>query len=577
MGDWIIPLIDPARVEPNPFFCRSSIEATLDEAFVKSATRNLKQPIIVRPKAGVSGEYQLAFGHRRWAAFRRKNLKIPARILALSDEEMVDYAWDDTFHFAAHEPEEEAQLILTRLDFKLRHKPGYESYGCNPLSVLRAMDSQRHPRIVPPRGGKNKTSLGRPQQYPLPVPRSVVKVVKDVFSELPEKRGMNWVTFLRHRVPLLEMPNDIRKALDEREIVGSARAKEAIAKVQDELARKMMIDWVCAKNRVAVRLLDKRTRILNKCTEGLNMIHNSKERQRIIELVINKCPSWKDTQLEVDRAVREQLELGRSNTGLQSKDNLLDFAYVGRDSKDMHEVTSESVRLIITSPPYFNKLEFEDYLSRCTTSDEFFLKVDPIIAECYRVLAPGGKLCINWGEPIGEDDGVEYEEQILVHRWVDVCNKNGLRLMARFIWWKDPPSYAIAKDRVKFSDAVRGDGKAHLNWEWILVFRKPGPKSKTNGSLSHDEFVELSNAVWRIPAARDGPRGLAVFPDQLVERLIKYYTSPRDIVLDPFLGTGTTVKVATRLGRHGVGYEIAKWLSPVIERKLSSMKAYSKR
>jgi len=225
LGDWIIPLIDPARVEPNPFFCRSSIEATLDEAFVKSATRNLKQPIIVRPKAGVSGEYQLAFGHRRWAAFRRKNLKIPARILALSDEEMVDYAWDDTFHFAAHEPEEEAQLILTRLDFKLRHKPGYESYGCNPLSVLRAMDSQRHPRIVPPRGGKNKTSLGRPQQYPLPVPRSVVKVVKDVFSELPEKRGMNWVTFLRHRVPLLEMPNDIRKALDEREIEPIRKAR----------------------------------------------------------------------------------------------------------------------------------------------------------------------------------------------------------------------------------------------------------------------------------------------------------------------------------------------------------------
>ncbi len=109
-----------------------------------------------------------------------------------------------------------------------------------------------------------------------------------------------------------------------------------------------------------------------------------------------------------------------------------------------------------------------------------------------------------------------------------------------------------------------------MNSELILIFRKPGPTPEGNSGLTHEEFVEASNSVWRIPAARAGPRGLSIFPDVLVERLVKYYSFPNDTVLDPFLGSGATAKVARRLGRRGVGYEIGKWLKPIIKGTLSA-------
>lgn len=102
-----------------------------------------------------------------------------------------------------------------------------------------------------------------------------------------------------------------------------------------------------------------------------------------------------------------------------------------------------------------------------------------------------------------------------------------------------------------------------------MVFRKPGPMPMAKNELSYDEFVELTDAVWRIPAACEGPRGLAVFPEELVERLIRYYSFPGDLIVDPFLGSGTTVKVARRLGRRGIGYEIASWLLPIIRKNLT--------
>jgi DNA modification methylase len=529
--------------------------------------------VIVRPKPKAKGKYQLSFGHRRWVAFKIKNIKIPTVIRDLSDEEMVDYAWDDTFQFEAHEPEEEARLILARLEFKLSHLPEYKAFG-NPIELVKAMESQRIQRIITQRRVKTdqKHAGGRPQKHAT-VPETLTECVEKVFAQLPVKRAIDWSTFYKHKLPLLSIPVDVREQLDKKQVVGSSSAKEAIARVENELARKMMAECVSSRERISVRVLDKQARVLNKCAEGLAKITSQKEKKRIIQLILDKCPHPKDVQLEIEKVVPREPGPESSAKEMKQKDELLDGIYVGRDSRDMHEVSSESVRLIVTSPPYFNKLEFDDYLSRCKTPDDFFRKLEPIIAECKRVLMPGGKLVINWGEPIGEDSGVDYEENILVDRWVKLCREVGLKLWAKAIWWKNPPSYSIAQDRVKLSDAIRAEGKLHLNWEWIIIFRKPGPMFKGNNELSHDDFVKYTNPVWDISGTRAGPRGLAVFPDELVARIIKLYSFKGDKVLDPFLGSGTTVKVARQLGGVGIGYEIARWLSPIIEEKLNSIKA----
>jgi DNA modification methylase len=431
------------------------------------------------------------------------------------------------------------------------------------------MEHQRTHRRKVEVGQEKLGERGRPATGKYPVPEVLCRTVERVFSELPQHRRMGWSTFVKDRIALLKIPADEQERADAKGIPGSPSMVCAIAKVRDPFARKHTFGWVEKRERrIPVRIMDKRVHVLNKCEEELKHLSSKPRLKRqLIDLVLEKCPHPADVQLEAER-----LLAGASKRSTAERNQEVSIGvYIG-DSGDMSEIPDGSVRLIVASPPFFNKVEFDDDLSHCRTPDEFFEKIDANIRECARVMAPSGKLVINWGEPITDAQGEEYEEEILAHRWVDVCRKVGLKLWGKWIWWKDPPAYAIAQDRVQYEDAARGDGRIHLNWQWLLVFRKPnqaGSKEPLREVLlSHDDFVALSNGVWRIGAAREGPRGLAVFPEELVEGVIKYYSRPGDTVLDPFLGTGTTVLVARRLGRNGVGYEISRSLIPEIKRRL---------
>jgi len=112
-------------------------------------------------------------------------------------------------------------------------------------------------------------------------------------------------------------------------------------------------------------------------------------------------------------------------------------------------------------------------------------------------------------------------------------------------------------------------GKVHLDWESLLTFRKPRPAPEGNTGLPYEKWIEYAKGVWYIRGAQD-ERGLAVFPKELVSRLIQLYSFKGDLILDPFLGTGTTLAVAKSLERRGVGYEINPDLKPEIMRKLSA-------
>jgi len=549
------------------------MEEPLDEAFVESATRDLLQAVVVRRKPGAKTRYQIAFGHRRVQAFRVRGLPVPCDVRALTDEEMVDYAFTDAFQREDHSPREETQLILSKLDMKLKHCREYQNYSHDPLVVLHAMEHQRTHKVAEAdaRCRAPKSGKGRPPTGKYPVPTSLTETVEKVFLELPLRRRIAWDTFVREYLAFLDIPADVQRAVDAKGIPGSRGLIAAIAKVQDPASRKRMLEWAEKRTHIPVHVADKRTHILNKCRSELEELSsNPRLKNQLIELILDKAPHPTDVKLEAQKLLTSTAQ----SSAAEEKREISAGVYIA-DSRDMREIRDGSIALIMTSPPYFNKVEFDDYLSRCRTPDEFFAKVEPVIAECARVLAPAGKLVINWGEPIGEAKGEEYEEEILAHHWVDVCRKAGLKLWGKWIWWKDPPAYAIAQDRVQYADAARGDGRIHLNWEYLLVFRKPASETGNQQNarkvtLSHDDFVALSNGVWRISTERKGPRELAAFPEELVERVVKYYSQPGDTVLDPFLGSATTVLVARRLGRSAVGYEIAKSLVPEIQRRLKN-------
>jgi site-specific DNA-methyltransferase (adenine-specific) len=116
------------------------------------------------------------------------------------------------------------------------------------------------------------------------------------------------------------------------------------------------------------------------------------------------------------------------------------------------------------------------------------------------------------------------------------------------------------------------NGILKIDYEFILIFRKPGeppkvaPELKERARLTTADWNEYFNGHWRFPGARQEEH-IAVFPLELPRRLIRMFTFPGEIVLDPFLGSGTTMRAARDLGRSSVGYEIHEEFLEMICRK----------
>lgn len=246
----------------------------------------------------------------------------------------------------------------------------------------------------------------------------------------------------------------------------------------------------------------------------------------------------------------------------------------------MKEVKGSSVHLVVTSPPYFNT---KDYSDDRTGSDlgnidnlEIWLgEIKKVWKECYRALQPGRKMFINiMNLPITVNKS--FRSLNLVGKTTDLCEDIGFIFKRDIIWHK------TNSVRAPFGSYPYPVGILINNMhESILEFEKPADgKSKYNhltdkekeaSKLPKDFWLSLKNSdVWVMKPYKSGTREhLAPFPDELPFRIIRGYSYLSETVLDPFLGMGTTLKVAKDLGRKGVGYEINKKYKPLIQKAVS--------
>jgi hypothetical protein len=117
------------------------------------------------------------------------------------------------------------------------------------------------------------------------------------------------------------------------------------------------------------------------------------------------------------------------------------------------------------------------------------------------------------------------------------------------------------------------NGLVEIDYEFILIFKKPGPPKKVDKAikeasrLTKEEWKEYFAGHWRFGGAKQAGHE-AMFPEELPRRLIRMFSFAGDTVLDPFLGSGTTVKAALDLGRNAVGYEINENFQDIIREKL---------
>ncbi len=258
-------------------------------------------------------------------------------------------------------------------------------------------------------------------------------------------------------------------------------------------------------------------------------------------------------------------------------DTAVTYQVVQGSSANMRFIRVAEVDLVITSPPYF-PTEVEEFLKKPRTEHsefkrveegitEFALTLRPIFKEIKRVLKPGCAFIL-------QTKDIRYGDFLVpladIHQ--EMAVNSGFRLVTRFLWLSTPGS---RKRLPRFTRTRRkGDFRA-LDTETFLVFSHP-EGLKQGGlvdSLSKEDAFDLIQPLWRLP-----PNGGACTheygsPRSVVQRLIKLFSEPGDMLLDPFVGYGTTLVEAKRLGRQAIGYDIEAQCVTMTEDNLDRLKS----
>jgi modification methylase len=237
--------------------------------------------------------------------------------------------------------------------------------------------------------------------------------------------------------------------------------------------------------------------------------------------------------------------------------------YLG-DSRAMTDVEDGRIDLAVTSPPYW---QIKDYgipgqIGYGQSLHEYLKDLYRVWRECFRVLREGARLCINIGDQFARASIYGRYKVIPLHaEFINQCERLGFDFMGSIIWQKkttmNPSGGAVVMGSYPFPP----NGIVEIDYEFIQIFKKPGksqkvsPEIKAASRLTKEEWKEYFTGHWHFGGVRQVGHE-AMFPDELPRRLIRMFTFQGDTVLDPFLGSGTTVKAALNLARNAVGYEI---------------------
>lgn len=245
-------------------------------------------------------------------------------------------------------------------------------------------------------------------------------------------------------------------------------------------------------------------------------------------------------------------------------ENPIDRQYINKifckSSESMTELPDNSVHLMVTSPPYNVGKEYDENLSL----KEYRELLKRVFKETYRVLVPGGRACINVAN-LGRKPYLPLHSYI-----IEDMHDIGFMMRGEIIWDKGnsvSPSTAWGS-YLKANNPVLRD--IH---EYILIFCKDSFTHSNlhnrKSTISKEEFLEFTKSVWKFSAERATKVGHpAPFPIELPYRLIQLYTFEDEIVLDPFVGSGSTCIAALKTKRKYVAYDIDKKYCNLAERRI---------
>lgn len=232
-----------------------------------------------------------------------------------------------------------------------------------------------------------------------------------------------------------------------------------------------------------------------------------------------------------------------------------------KSSEKMDELPDNSVHLMVTSPPYNVTKEYDNNLSL----KEYIDLLNRVWKETYRVLVPGGRACINVAN-LGRKPYIPLHSYI-----IEGMQHIGFLMRGEIIWNKASSASPSTAWGTWLSAANPVLRDIH---EYILIFSKETFSRKRKGkeaAIKKEEFLEWTKSVWTFPAVSAKQiRHPAPFPEELPHRLIQLYTFKNDVVLDPFVGSGTTCLAAIKDKRNYVGYDIDPQYIKLAESRIGS-------
>lgn len=238
------------------------------------------------------------------------------------------------------------------------------------------------------------------------------------------------------------------------------------------------------------------------------------------------------------------------------------------DARELDWLADESIHLIVTSPPYWILKKYnnnEAQLGAVREYDSFLDELDRVWRHCARLLVPGGRACVVVGDVALARRAAGRHMVMPLHSDIQVrMRRIGLDNLTPIHWYKvaNGVTEAAGNGAGYYGKPYQPGAVVKNDVEYILFFRKGGtyrsvsPLQKALSMLTKDEMQRWFRTVWSdLPGAstRHHP---APFPQELATRLIRMFSFVGDVVLDPFLGTGTTVIGAMETGRHSIGVEI---------------------
>jgi site-specific DNA-methyltransferase (adenine-specific) len=249
---------------------------------------------------------------------------------------------------------------------------------------------------------------------------------------------------------------------------------------------------------------------------------------------------------------------------------------INGDSRQMTELHDNSVHLAITSPPYWQLKDYgtENQIGFHDSYENYINNLNLVWKECYRTLHNGCRLCVNIGDQFaravyyGRYKVIPIREEI-----IKFCENIGFDYMGAIIWQKVTTSNTTGGGVQMGSYPFPRNGILKLDYEFILVFKKlgdapkPTKEQKELSKMTAEEWNTNFAGHWNFAGARQNGH-IAMFPEELPRRLIKMFSFVEETVLDPFVGSGTTLLAAKNLDRNSIGFEINPEFVPFIKEKL---------